>query len=159
MKLFTKETLTHPSLYQLKVTHGTEGNWRAGEGGERVFLYFGLFGFGFFSWMCFSSQILQGRQKPASQRESSEAGRLQVSTLNKRHTGKLPHLSESRKRTAQPSPGHRHYTRQCWNWNNTLIPFKFVSFFFSSFFFLSPRKEKSKLKYKIQKQTNKQQPI
>lgn len=151
MKLFTKETLTHPSLYQLKVTHGTEGNWRAGEGGERVFLYFGLFGFGFFlECALVARSSKEGKSQPA--RESSEAGRLQVSTLNKRHTGKLPHLSESRKRTAQPSPGHRHYTRQCWNWNNTLIPFKFVSFF-SSFFFFHQEKKKSKLKYK-NKQTN-----
>lgn len=145
MKLFTKETLTHTSL-SVESDTGTEGNWRTGEGGERFILFCFCFLVGFFccccrcfvfvffSWMCFTNWILQGRQKPASQRESSEEGRLQVSTLNKRHWQALPPQLEQNTdvSSAQLSSGHRHYTRPGWKWSNalTLLTFAFLLSFF-----------------------------
>lgn len=46
MKLFTKETLTHTSLYQLKVTHRDRGKLEGRGGrGDRFFLFLCLFGF------------------------------------------------------------------------------------------------------------------
>lgn len=146
MKLFTKETLTHTSLYQLKVTHRDRGKLE-GRGGRGDFFFVCLF---VSSWMCFTNQILQGRQKPDRQtekereRKSREAGQAAGKHTEQETLASSP-TSARAENIAQPSPGHRHYTRRCWNWSNTLILFKFASFF--SFLFLS-QKKKDRLKYK-----------
>lgn len=76
MKLFTKETLTHPSLYQLKVTHGTEGNWRAGEGGERVFfcILVCLVLVSFLECALVARSSKEGKSQPARERVAKRAG-------------------------------------------------------------------------------------
>lgn len=113
MKLFTKETLTHTSLYQLGVARRDRG--RLCQGGRGA----GQKEFSFFS-------VLQQARLPSKEDKSGGQGKAEgwrlASTL-KRDTGGLlcPPLSRKAAESAQPGPGHRHYTRRRCTLSNTLI--------------------------------------
>lgn len=73
MKLFTKETLTHTSLYQLKVTHRDRGKLEGRGGrGDRFFLFVCLLFFLECALLTRSSE--EGKSQTDRQTESREAG-------------------------------------------------------------------------------------
>lgn len=89
MKLFTKETLTHTSLYQLKVTHRDRGKLEGRGGRGDFFLFVFLF---LLECALLTRSSKEGKSQPDRQTEKErererveKQGRLQVSTLNKRH--------------------------------------------------------------------------
>lgn len=128
MKLFTKETLTHSSLYWLGVARRDRGSLRGG-----VFFLNVLYRPGY---------LPRKAKKARGGSRGTDAGKH----IEDRHWRAPPASpwAGKKQKSAQPRPGHRHYARKRRTFKqyfNTVI----CLFSFSFFFFLTKKKKKKKV--------------